>query len=221
MSTIEGNTARTNGQYFKGFTTITSTALLFGKTSLHMTASQLILIGVLTPFAGIIGSLAWPRVQRRLGWTNRTMLVTQILLASFIPLYGCLGFLPIFEGPPPAPGTVEAQKLRFGGLTRPEEMFVLAVYFGMVYGAFQGYARAFYAELIPPGEEARWYGLFSITDKSSSFLGPLVVGIIADLTGNIRYSFFFLIVMVWIAVPPLLAVNVDQGRIDAKSYRID
>lgn len=24
-------------------------------------------------------------------------------------------------------------------------------------GAFQGYARAFYAELIPPGEEARWY----------------------------------------------------------------
>ena len=36
---------------------------------------------------------------------------------------------------------------------------------GLVYGAFQGYARAFYAELIPLGEEARWYGLFSITDK--------------------------------------------------------
>ena len=34
-----------------------------------------------------------------------------------------------------------------------------------MYGAFQGYARAFYAEFIPPGEEARWYGLFSITDK--------------------------------------------------------
>ena len=39
---------------------------------------------------------------------------------------------------------------------------------GSVYGAFQGYARAFYAELLPPGEEARWYGLFSITDKVSS-----------------------------------------------------
>ena len=32
-------------------------------------------------------------------------------------------------------------------------MFVL----GLLYGAFQGYARAFYAELIPPGDEARWY----------------------------------------------------------------
>lgn len=28
---------------------------------------------------------------------------------------------------------------------------------GSVYGAFQGYARAFYAELLPLGEEARWY----------------------------------------------------------------
>ena len=38
-----------------------------------------------------------------------------------------------------------------------------------MYGAFQGYARAFYAELIPLGEEARWYGLFSITDKVRKF----------------------------------------------------
>ena len=59
---------------------------------------------------------------------------------------------------------------------------------GSVYGAFQGYARAVYAELLPPGEEARWYvflihacsmshpflgpryGLFSITDKVLSSL---------------------------------------------------
>jgi len=45
-----------------------------------------------------------------------------------------------------------------------------------VYGAFQGYARAFYAELLPPGEEARWYGLFSITDKVSfSFFSFLLL----------------------------------------------
>ena len=28
---------------------------------------------------------------------------------------------------------------------------------GLAYGAFQSYARASYAELIPLGEEARWY----------------------------------------------------------------
>lgn len=108
-----------------------------------------------------------------------------------------------------------------------------------MYGAFQGYARAFYAELLPPGEEARWYGLFSITDKvrnilmfiipptddltftksqSSSFIGPLVVGLISDLTGNIRYAFFFLVLMVWSAVPILMYVDVEQGRKDAQAY---
>jgi len=118
-------------------------------------------------------------------------------------------------------------------------MFVLAVYFGGLYGAFQSYARALYAEIIPPGEEARWYGLFSITDKvcvssrqqdrsnhiltggsqqSSSFFGPLVVGLVADLTGNIRYAFLFLVVMLWAALPVLAGVDVERGRADARAW---
>ncbi|KAI0821797.1 MFS general substrate transporter [Trametes gibbosa] len=191
-----------------GFTTITSTALLFGKTTLHMPPSSLILIGALTPTAGILGSLVWPMVQRRAGWSNLRVLVVLVAMASAIPAYGCLGFLPVFQK-----GSV-----KFGGLTTPAEMYVLAVYFGSVYGAFQGYARAFYAEFIPPGEEARWYALFSITDKSSSFVGPLVVGVIADTTGNIRYAFFFLVLMIWAAVPVLMSVDVERGRDDARRY---
>ena len=75
-----------------------------------------------------------------------------------------------------------------------------------------------FSELIPQGEEARWYGLYSITDKSSSFLGPLIVGVISDVTGNIRYSFFFLVGMVWLALLPLLVVDVKAGRRDAENY---
>jgi UMF1 family MFS transporter len=190
-----------------GFTTITSTAVLFAKTALHMPASSLILIGVLAPTSGILGSLVWPRIQRRFSLSNLSILIILVLLASLIPLYGCLGFL-----------VQKSSSIRFGGLTTPGEMFGLAVIFGSVYGAFQGYARAFYAELIPSGEEARWYGLFSITDKSSSFLGPLVVGLIGDLTGNIRYAFWFLVVMIWVAVPVLVSVDVERGRKDAREY---
>ena len=136
-----------------------------------MSASSLILIGILTPTSGILGSLLWPRLQRRFGWSNQRVLVILVLLASVIPAYGCLGFIPIFKdvgltiSDTSADGSVETYRLTFGGLTSQEEMFALAVYFGTVYGAFQGYARAFYAELIPRGDEARWYGLFSITDK--------------------------------------------------------
>jgi len=174
-----------------------------------MDPSSLVLIGALTPTAGILGSLFFPALQRRFGWSNLYVLVLLVVLVSCIPAYGCLGFVPF------------VRRMRVGGLTTPGEMFGLAVYFGFAYGAFQSYARACYAEMIPPGEEARWYALFSITDKSSSFVGPLIVGLIADSTGNIRYAFFFLVVMVWLAVPVLWSVDVERGRIDAQTYAVE
>jgi len=140
------------------FTTLTSTALLFAKTTLQMPPSSLVLIGVLTPSAGILGALLWPIIQRRLGLTSLRVLVVLVVAASVIPLYGVIGLF--------APRGAQ------WGLRTPAEMFVLAVYFGAIYGAFQGYARALYAEVIPPGEEARWYALFSITDKVCVLWAP-------------------------------------------------
>lgn len=54
--------------------------------------------------------------------------------------------------------------------------------------------------------------------QSSSFMGPLVVGLIADTTGNIRFAFFFLVFMIWLAVPILMSVNIERGRSDAQRY---
>lgn len=197
-----------------GFTTITSTAILFGKTQLQMSAGALVIVGLLVNASGVLGALVWPRLQRRFKWENKRVLIVLVSLCSLIPLYGCLGFLPFLH----EEGANLLTTTRVGGLTTPGEMYGLAVFFGTVYGAFQAYARAFYAELVPRGEEARWYALYSITDKSSSFFGPLVVGLIADATGNIRYAFFFLVAMIWVALPLLMTVNVEKGRADADRY---
>ncbi|KAG2124332.1 autophagy-related protein 22-like protein [Suillus cothurnatus] len=53
-----------------GFTTITSSAILFGKTTLHMEALSPTLIGAITPFSGIIGSLVSPILQHQFMWSN-------------------------------------------------------------------------------------------------------------------------------------------------------
>ena len=84
-----------------------------------MQPSALILVGVLTPTSGILGSLAWPYLQRHFQWSNLKVIVILVLMASAIPAYGCLGFLSVFD-----------KKVRFGGLTTQGEMFGLAVYFG-------------------------------------------------------------------------------------------
>ena len=84
-----------------------------------MKPAALILVGILAPTSGIIGSLVWPFLQRRFQWTNLKVLIILVIMASLMPAYGCLGFLPALRG-----------NGRFGGLTTQEELFVLAAYFG-------------------------------------------------------------------------------------------
>jgi UMF1 family MFS transporter len=95
-----------------------------------MPASSLILVGVMVPTFGIIGSLAWPHLQRRLGLGNLRMVLILVILASLVPAYGCLGFLPVF------------QRIGFGGLNSPSEIYGLAGYFGTSLHFFPALVRA-------------------------------------------------------------------------------
>ncbi|KAG8995169.1 Autophagy protein 22 [Tulasnella sp. JGI-2019a] len=190
-----------------GFTSVTTTAVLFASKTLHMSASSLILVSILSQLAAIAGSLLFPHIQKGMRWTNERALIWLVGGAALAPIYGCLGFL------------VEGVGMQFGGLTTPREMYGFAIFFGAIYGPFQSYARSVFSEVIPRGEEARWFGLYSITDKASSFSGPLIVGLISDATGNMRYAFFFLVGMMLLPIPILLwAWDVRSGREDAERY---
>ncbi|RSH95194.1 Autophagy- protein 22 [Saitozyma podzolica] len=184
-----------------GFHTTTYTAILYASSTLGMSPSKIILIGILVQLAAVFSSILAPRVQKRLGYSNQRLLLHIVLFAEAIPLYACLGLV-----------------LPFGGLRTEGEMYVAATYFGLLYGPFNSYSRAVYAELIPPGHESTFFSLFSLTDKSASFIGPAVVGVIADMTGNIRLGFVFLLVMLALPVPVLLRVRVRRGREDATAW---
>ncbi|KZP31036.1 hypothetical protein FIBSPDRAFT_850028, partial [Athelia psychrophila] len=181
-------------RYLARFTTITSTAVLFGKTTLHMQPAALILVGILAPASGIIGSLVWPILQRRFQWTNLKVLIIHRhhgITYAGLRMFGILAC--------PAGQRSVWRIDDTGGIVCIGDLF--------------RYGRAFYAELLPPGEEARCR-----VRQSSSFIGPLVVGVIADSTG-IRYAFFPLVFMILLAVPVLMSVNVERGRADARAYR--
>jgi UMF1 family MFS transporter len=66
-----------------------------------------------------------------------------------------------------------------------------------------------------------WVVLIRNSRQSSSFIGPLVVGLVADLTSNIRYAFLFLIFMLWASLPVLAGVDVERGRADARAWSSD
>ena len=79
------------------------------------------------------------------------------------------------------------------GLRKPIELYILGVWFGACLGSAQAFGRAVFSELIPKGHEADMFALFEITDKGSSWLGPLISAVVVQTTGRIRPVLLYLL----------------------------
>ncbi|KAK2005098.1 autophagy protein Atg22 [Colletotrichum falcatum] len=180
--------------------TTSSTAILFAKTQLHMKPWALGMINVISTIAGVVGAFGWAFVSRTFNLKPHQTILVCIALFELIPIYGLLGYLPIVQ----SWGVI--------GLQKPIEMFPLAAVYGLVLGGLSSYCRSLYSQLIPPGSEAAFYALYAISDKSSSFFGPAVVGAIIDGAGSIRPAFWFLAALVGLPAPLIWCVNVERGK---------
>ncbi|KAL1921772.1 uncharacterized protein VTP21DRAFT_10414 [Calcarisporiella thermophila] len=191
-----------------GYTTITSTAILFAKTTLHVPNASLVVIAFLSPSSAFAGSLIWPRIQKILGLSVKHTIIMLLSFLVVVPLYGCLDLIPWFH--------------EFGPLTTVREIYILAVYFGSLLGALQGYCRTLFGEIIPKGREVEFYALYAVTDKGSSWLGPFLVGAITDRTHNIRNGFVIILVLLLLPIPILLrGVDVEKGREESRNEAAD
>jgi UMF1 family MFS transporter len=84
-----------------------------------MSASKVIVIGLLMQLCAVASSLAAPRAQAALGKSNLGLLVVIVVLAQILPLYACLGL-------------VLPRHWRVGGLRSEAEMYIAAAWFGTV-----------------------------------------------------------------------------------------
>jgi UMF1 family MFS transporter len=185
--------------------TISGTAVLFARTELHMGTIAIALLSITSIGSGIVGAFAWPHVQRRFALQPKTVLLCCVAGMEIIPLYGLLGYIPMFKS------------LGFIGLQKAWEIYPIAVIHGIVMGGISSYARSVYAPLIPEGSEAAFFALYAVTDKGSSAFGPALVGWIVDQAGTIRPAFIFLAVLVVLPAPLLWRLDVEKGREDARA----
>ncbi|CAG8543308.1 17330_t:CDS:2 [Dentiscutata erythropus] len=181
-----------------GYTTITSVALLFAKTTLQVPAVGLIAISLIVPLSALFGTIMVPKFQSYFRLTTKQTVIFLNVLLLCIPFYGCLGFI-----------------LPFGGLKSGTELYYFAVWFGIVIGSIQSYCRTLFSELVPRGRETEFFALYAVTDKGSSWLGPTLVAIITDITHEIRFGFVLLFFLVLTPIPILLSLNVSKGKEDA------
>jgi UMF1 family MFS transporter len=178
--------------YNDGIQTVITLASQYGTEELKLGQSTLIVTILLVQFLAFGGALLLGALAARIG-ARRTILVslvlwTLVILAAFR--------LPVGEAAP---------------------FMVLGASIGLVLGGSQALSRSLFSQLIPAGKEGEYYGFYEISDKGTSWLGPLAFGLIFQLTGSYRVGLvsllvFFVVGGVLLALVPVRRAIIAAGN---------
>ncbi|WP_211247667.1 MFS transporter [Cryptosporangium arvum] len=97
----------------------------------------------------------------------------------------------------------------------PLPFVALGAAIGLVLGGSQALSRSLFSQLIPAGKEAEYYGLYQISDKGTSWMGPLLFGLAYQLTDSYRVSILSLIVFFVVGFLVLAAVPIRRAIVEA------
>ena len=110
---------------------------------------------------------------------------------------------------------VEALLVVVGAFFLPEKQAVpfiaLGGGIGLVLGGSQALSRSLFSQLIPKGREGEYFGLYEISDKGTSWLGPLLFGLAYDITRSYRVAIFSLLVFFVVGMVLLFLVPMRRA----------
>ncbi|MBG6129550.1 UMF1 family MFS transporter [Aquimarina sp. EL_43] len=80
-------------------------------------------------------------------------------------------------------------------ITTPFQFYVTAAIVGLVMGGIQALSRSTYSKLLPEDaiDTASYFSFYDVSEKIGIVIGMFSYGIIAQVTGSVRYSILFLI----------------------------
>jgi MFS transporter, UMF1 family len=75
------------------------------------------------------------------------------------------------------------------------DFWILAMLVASSQGGIQALSRAYFAKLIPKKNSNEFFGFYNIFGKFASILGPLLVGVTAQVTGDSSSGVFSLVIL--------------------------
>jgi UMF1 family MFS transporter len=168
-----------------GIQSVIGLAAQYGDRELHLSQTVLISTILLVQFVAFGGALLLGRIAVRAG-AQRTVLGSLVVWVAVL----CLAFF-----------------VQRGSAV---QFYVLGAAIGVVLGGTQALTRSLFAQMTPPGREAEYFGLYEISDKGTSWIGPLTFGLAVQLTGSYRVAIISLVV--FFVAGGLLLTRVDVPR---------
>jgi UMF1 family MFS transporter len=178
--------------YNDGIQTVIALASQYGTEELRLEQSTLILTILLVQFLAFGGALLLGALATRIGaW--KTVLLSLLLWTGVI---------------------LAAFRLPAG---EPIQFMILGAAIGLVLGGSQALSRSLFSQLIPAGREGEYYGFYEISDKGTSWLGPLAFGLVFQLTHSYRIGLvsllvFFVVGGVLLALVPVRRAILAAGN---------
>ena len=173
--------------YNDGIGTIIKMAIAYGD-EVGIGRNDLITALVLTQFVGIPCTFLFGRLAPVLG-TKRSILVG-------LGVYGLISVAGYF-------------------MQTALHFYILAGLVGMVQGGTQALSRSLFASMIPRARSAEFFGFYSTSSRFAGIFGPLVFGVVSQLTGGSRLGIVSLIFF-FVAGGALLLL-VDERREGARA----
>ncbi|HEV7416977.1 MAG TPA: MFS transporter [Tianweitania sediminis] len=153
----------------------TFAALMFG-----WTVTEIGLFGIILNIVAIASCLLASRLDRTFG-SKRIVVVCLLLL--------CVATVGIVSTTPAGTlfGLLPLDGVDNGGLfgTSAEKAYILyGMLIGMAFGPVQASSRAYFARSIAPDEAGRYFGIYALAGRATSFVAPFLVATVTAASGS-------------------------------------
>jgi len=91
------------------------------------------------------------------------------------------------------------------------EFFMIGWLVGSLQGGTQALSRSMYASLTPASKSGEFFGLYGLSEKFAGVLGPLLYGIVGQITHNPRDSILSITLFFILGIVMLGMVDVEKG----------
>jgi UMF1 family MFS transporter len=176
--------------YNDGIQTVITLTAVYGEEELKFGTSTIISVTLMVQFVAFLGALLMGMCARFFG-------AKRVVLASLILWTGAVAVAYFLEA-----GAVS-------------QFYLLAAFIGIVLGGSQALSRSLFSHMIPRGQEAEYFSLYEISERGTSWLGPLLFGLTLQLTGSYRSALASLVVFFFAGFVLLALVNVRRAIIEA------
>lgn len=147
----------------------------------------LLIVFIVVPVSAAFGNVIFLFFSRRFNVSARSALISTLaVIGLVIPVVGLAGLL-----------------------TTGPAVILLACVYGVSMAPMQSFSRSLFASLIPVGRESAFFGLYEITNRGSSFVGPLMLTISMEVFNDLRLGFIY--VAVSVLGSALLLTRFDVG----------